>query len=404
MFNSFKRVFLDVPECPDCGPLPVNHFQNYLGNLLEVCLFSKIHLPSRLHSHSEKLLVRFFVFIKLISLEENFDKTKISLRTTVFAEQAEKCGIRLRAFRGPKGYLNDFLMEINGRTYLIEGLPRVEWLAAKETNQVDDKAFIREKLAKAGLPVAEGKSFSFINQKQAMEYGENLGFPLVVKPRLGSMSHHITIAIKNQDELKKAIKKALKYGPAFIVEKYLEGVHVYRATVIDEEFVACAKRMPAHVIGSGKHTIAELIKIKNLDPRRAKPKQKNSTLFQLVIDETSHKLLQNQGYDFSSVPKKDEIVFLQEKVILDLGADLFEVTPKVHPDNIVLFRQVAKLFKIKLVGIDFLCEDISRSWQEQKSALIELNSLPYIDMHHFPTEGEPVNVAGKLCDMVLRYY
>jgi cyanophycin synthetase len=91
-------------------------------------------------------------------------------------------------------------------------------------------------------------------------------------------------------------------------------------------------------------------------------------------------------------------------VILDLGADLFERTGEVHPDNLELFRAVARLFNTRLVGIDFLAEDISKSWRGQNAAIIELNSLPYIDMHHFPTKGEPVNVGGFICDMVEKYY
>lgn len=91
-------------------------------------------------------------------------------------------------------------------------------------------------------------------------------------------------------------------------------------------------------------------------------------------------------------------------MILDLGSDLHEVTSITHKDNFQLFERVARGFRTRLVGIDFLAEDISLSWKEQKSAVIELNSLPYIDMHHFPTDGLPVNVAGYLCDLVEKCY
>jgi hypothetical protein len=42
--------------------------------------------------------------------------------------------------------------------------------------------------------------------------------------------------------------------------------------------------------------------------------------------------------------------------------------------------------------------------EKQSCGIIELNSLPYIDMHHFPTWGEPINVAGYVCDLVKKYY
>ncbi|MEK7086922.1 MAG: cyanophycin synthetase, partial [Patescibacteria group bacterium] len=264
--------------------------------------------------------------------------------------------------------------------------------------------FIKRKLSEVGLPVAPGKSFSFFGSWSARRYGNSLGFPLVVKPRFGSMSQHVTVNIKNEIGLREAIKKALRYSPHFIVEKFLENVSVFRVTVIDEEFVACVKRVPAHVIGDGIHTIQELIDIKNQDPRRGKPKQKDATIFKLVVDETSEKLLREKNFDLFSIPRVGEIVYLQEKVILDLGADLFEVTKDVHQDNLELFSCTVRLFGAKLVGIDFLAEDVTKSWKEQSCAIIELNSLPYIDMHHFPTEGEPVPVAKFLCGLVEKYY
>jgi cyanophycin synthetase len=91
-------------------------------------------------------------------------------------------------------------------------------------------------------------------------------------------------------------------------------------------------------------------------------------------------------------------------VILDLGADLFEVTPCVHFDNLEIFKKVAEIFNTRFVGIDFLSNDISKSWKEHPSVIIELNSLPYIDMHHYPTEGIPVNVGGWITDLVEKYY
>jgi cyanophycin synthetase len=124
----------------------------------------------------------------------------------------------------------------------------------------------------------------------------------------------------------------------------------------------------------------------------------------LVIDKISDRLLAEQSYDFNSIPPKGEIVYLQEKVILDLGADLIEVSREIHPDNAELFREITTLFGVKLVGIDFIAEDITKSWKKQQCAIIELNSLPYIDMHHFPTIGEPMKISKHLCDMVFKYY
>ena len=367
-----------------------------------------IYLPHSFNYFIEKSFVNLFCFLKVIKVEEIFERSKISskisLRTTVFMDEAEKRGIKFSALKGPVSYLNQFYMVVNGKKYLFEGLPRAEWLSKKSIHRIDDKIFIKNELAKIGAPIAEGRSFNHFNRRKALKYGERLEFPLIVKPRAGSISHHITTDIKNKNELKEAIRKTLRYSPFFVVEKYLEDMNVYRATVIDEENIACVKRVAAHIIADGKHSIKKLIEIKNKDSRRGNPRQKDTTLYKLVINKTSEKLLAEQGYNFNSVSEKGEIIYLQEKVILDLGADLFEVSRNMHWDNIELFKKIASLFNVKLVGIDFIAEDISKSWKEQRCAVIELNSLPYIDMHHFPTYGEPMEISKHLCDMVVKYY
>ena len=83
---------------------------------------------------------------------------------------------------------------------------------------------------------------------------------------------------------------------------------------------------------------------------------------------------------------------------------MIEVTNKAHPENIQLFKEIAKFFDVRLVGIDFLAKNISLPWKKQKCGIIELNSLPCIDMHHFPTSGQPQNVAEKVVDLSLKYY
>ena len=42
----------------------------------------------------------------------------------------------------------------------------------------------------------------------------------------------------------------------------------YRCLVINGRMEAIAERVPAHVIGDGVHTVAELVDITNADPRR----------------------------------------------------------------------------------------------------------------------------------------
>ena len=84
-----------------------------------------------------------------------------------------------------------------------------------------------------------------------------------------------------------------------------------------------------------------------------------------------------------------------------MGASNTDVTDDIHLDNRVLLENIGALLKDPLVGVDFIMQDASRSWREQERAgVIECNSLPFIDLHHYPLNGAPRNVAGALWDII----
>ena len=242
-------------------------------------------------------------------------------------------------------------------------------------------------------------------KKEALKYGADiLEFPVVVKPKSGSVSRHVTTNIKSKEELSQAISKALIYSPAFIVEKFVEDSFVYRATVVDFNFVAVVKQVPTNIIGDGISDIKQLVENKNREEGRDNPKLKKSILVKILIDKTSHELLGKKSYTLNTVPLKNEVIYLQKDPFLKLGGDLIEVTSEVHPETLKLFRDIAKFFDIRLVGIDFLIPNIKKSYEGQSCAVLELNSMPCIEMHHFPSSGEPQNVASALVDLFFKYY
>ncbi len=255
------------------------------------------------------------------------------------------------------------------------------------------------------FPILPGKGWWWWQKQQAQQWAiKHLGYPLVVKPRYGTFSRHITTNISNPLELKRAIKRAISYAPTFLIERYLSNTSVYRGTVVDFKMVACAKRIIANVVGDGLHTISELVAIENSNPNRSEAQEKNAVVYKIEIDNTSKKLLQQQNVKLSTILAKDKLIWLQKDPFIRLGADIVEVTEKVHPDNRQLFQDIAHSFGVRLTGVDLLLKDISCSWKTQPSAILELNSLPGIEMHHFPSSGQAQNVAGAIVNMVLKYY
>ena len=67
-----------------------------------------------------------------------------------------------------------------------------------------------------------------------------------------------------------------------------------------------------------------------------------------------------------------------------------------------MLEKLGAYLKDPLVGVDFIMEDITKSWkEEQHCGIIECNSLPFIDLHHYPLFGKADNVAGALWDLVI---
>ena len=327
------------------------------------------------------------------------DDETLSSRTLVVIRDAQKRGIIVKSFKFlGKETTNFFSIKTKNKKIFFEVLPTEEIAKIAKTD-FDDKFKFKRILQSANLPRAEGERFSKI--KPALLYAKKLGFPLVVKPNNSSLSKHITCDIQNEADLKKSIRVAQIINPYFIVEKFIGG-DTHRVTLVNHKMAGCCLREAPNVIGDGIHTIAELVEIKNRHPWRGEAHQKNFTLHKIIIDKNTSVFLAKRGLTIESVLLKGTKTYLHNKIILKCGADIHDKTDEVHPDNIALFEKISRLCGAPLIGLDFICQDISRPYHQQECAILEANSLPYIDMHHYPVTGKPRNVAGLIMDYVLR--
>jgi len=337
-----------------------------------------------------------FLTSGIAKYKTDFVASDIRLRSFCFIEELKKRKIEVEAMRTLFGYNNQFRIKINNIIFRFETLPIIN---PSNAAMADDKESVKCCLKENNLPIADGRSFWLWQKKEAIKFGIKLGYPLIVKPRVGSASQHVTTNILDENQLEKAIKYAATYSPAFIIEKFIPDTFVFRATVVDFNFVVVVQQIPANITGDGKSTIRQLIDSKNSDREN-----ENKLLYKITENEMTKELLKDKKYNYSTILKKNELLFLQKDPFLKLGGDLMEVTKAVHRNNLKLFKDVAKLFNIHLVGIDFLAKDISVSWQEQTCAILELNNMPCIELHHFPSSGVPTNPAKAVADMFFKYF
>jgi len=182
-----------------------------------------------------------------------------------------------------------------------------------------------------------------------------------------------------------------------VVERWVSG-RDYRVLVVNGKVVACAERVPAHVVGDGASPVQELVALANRDPRRGRGHRSPLTL--LAIDERAERLLARQGHGARSVPDAGETVALCEVANLSAGGTAVDVTDQVHPDNRTMAVRAALAVGLDVVGVDFLTTDITRSYREAGGAICEINDKPGLRMHVWPSEGTPRDVIAPILDML----
>ncbi len=391
-------------SCPDCGPLAVSHaterwkirsdsVMKYATKPMEL-LWNGIRpaVEALRPERAAPFLFRTCATLGLGRIAERADE-KNTYRARVLWEEAERRGIQMREFRPFNLPREIFFASYGSDAYCFDGLPRPRNARGASLDWMDDKGVILKKFGANGIPVPRGESCA--NIARAERAFRRVGGTVIVKPSIGSRSRHTYLHVTNIAELRRAFFKAKEIAPNVMVEEEIPGF-VFRITLVGGKVTGVMRREPPHVMGDGTHAIRELIVKENENPLRHGP-----IFHELVMDEEAARMLAAQNLSPASVPARGRMVILHPKVSRTFGASTTEIPDKeVHPDNTALFLKMARVLDDPLVGIDFIIEDASRSWRDQKCGVIECNSLPFIDLHHFPLKGEPKNVAGAVWDLI----
>lgn len=260
-----------------------------------------------------------------------------------------------------------------------------------------DKKGTHSLLKDMGLPVP--RQAMFYDEDGAVKGARKIGYPVVVKPLNANHGRGITININNDDEVREAFHVALEQGKsrAVLAESFITGFD-HRMLVVNDELVAVAKRVPGHVIGDGRSTIAELVEIVNADPRRGIGHEK--VLTRIEIDKQAKRLLEEAGYDENTILKENEQFFLRSTANLSTGGTAIDLTDVVHPDNREMAVRAVRAIGLDIGGVDFITDDITHSYKDVGGAIVEVNAGPGFRMHVAPSEGESRDVAGKVLDML----
>jgi cyanophycin synthetase len=258
-----------------------------------------------------------------------------------------------------------------------------------------DKSLTKFLLSEEGIPIPSGNSC--LTEDDAVKLGNQLGYPLVMKPKHGNHGKYVFIGIEDEQSLREVFRKIISFDKQVIIEKLISGKD-YRFLIVDGKLVAAAERIKAHVIGDGINTVEKLIEITNEDELRGENHEKPLT--KIIIDDDTLRLLKQQEVQLSSVPLKNQKIWLKGTANLSTGGIAIDCTDSVHPQNIEFAVKAANCLGLHIAGVDIVVPDISKPMNDGFGAIVEVNAAPGLRMHISPSEGKSRDVASPILDML----
>ena len=258
-----------------------------------------------------------------------------------------------------------------------------------------NKEQTKQMLDAASIPVAKGDIC--VDEEDLEITIKRIGYPIVLKPLDGNHGKGVSINVNKWEDAVAGLLFAQKYSRKVIVERFVTGFD-FRMLVIDNKLVAAAQRVPANIVGDGKHTVQQLIDETNKDPRRGYGHE--NVLTEISVDRDTMDLLEKKNYTLDTIPPDKEVVYLKSTANLSTGGTSIDVTDMVHPENIFLAERISRVIGLDVCGIDIMAKNLTQSLKENGGVILEVNAAPGFRMHLAPSEGLPRNVAAPVIDML----
>lgn len=252
-----------------------------------------------------------------------------------------------------------------------------------------NKDLTKSLLRSCGVPVPYGEVVHSV--EAAWEAAQDIGGPVVVKPRDGNRGRGVMLNLRTQEEVQAAYAVARAEDPDVIVEQFIEGDE-HRVLVVGGKVVAVARGESAWVTGDGVSNIEQLVELQiNSDPRRGNTDIHPLETLQTRVNSVILANLQRQRLTPDSVPAAGQSVLITAN-----GNHAIECTDRIHPEVAYLCTLAARVVGLDIAGVDLVCRDISQPLASQSGAVVEVNAGPSLLMHLKPAEGQPQPVGDAI--------
>ncbi len=297
----------------------------------------------------------------------------------IIAEEALRRGIRVEVTDGEWGEMR---LTVGGRSVVTrESLS--EFTTAVAMSRCDDKRVTRRIMERAGVRVPRGAVAGIDEVAAGSALMREVG-AVVVKPARGEQGKGITVGVKGDAALQRAVELAAQYCPEVLVEELVPGQDL-RVVVIDREVVAAAVRRPAEVIGDGRSTVSSLIRSTSRRRERATGGESR-----IPLDATTTEVVAEAGYAMDDVPRLGERIQVRRTANLHTGGTIEDVTDELHPEVASAAVRAAEALDIPVTGVDFLVPEVGGP----EYVFIEANERPGLANH------EPQPTAQRFVDLL----
>ena len=264
---------------------------------------------------------------------------------------------------------------------------------------MENKVVTKKVLAEKGFRVPKGYEVSSL-EKAVQKFNYVRNKPIVIKPKSTNFGLGITIFKNGTDSLEnysKAVNFALKEDKDILIEEFIEGTE-YRFFVIEGKTEAVLLRVPANVVGDGRHSIRELVEMKNANPLRGDAKK--TPLKKIELGEIEHLQLAEQGLNFESILENNEVAYLRENSNISTGGDSVDMTDEVHESYKKLAVDISNAMMAKVCGVDLIIPDIKKECNSDNYGVIEANFNPMMMMHIYPHSGKSRRLSLNVLKML----
>jgi GNAT-family acetyltransferase (TIGR03103 family) len=295
----------------------------------------------------------------------------------IIADEARRRGILVEILDAEFAFLR---LTHGGRVITMrESLS--ELTTAVAMTRCDDKRITRRTVARADIRVPAGRMASFDERDRAFLEEKR---ELVVKPVRGEQGRGVSVGVTTPDELDRALERAAAHCPEVLLEECVRGEDL-RLVVIDHRVVAASIRRPARVVGTGRHTVLELIEKQSRRRERATGGESR-----IPVTDATRELLAKSGHALEDVLPAGVELVVSRKANLHAGGTIHDVTERLHPALAEAATRATRALEIPVCGVDFIVEDVERP----EYVMIEANERPGLANH------EPQPTAQRFIDLL----